>query len=258
MTTSRVRLCGVSIDPTTEEAVCDRVATALRHGTGGLIVTANLDHVRRLNAGDPMAPAYARADLVLADGAPLVWAARLQGTPLPGRVAGSDLLWSLSAVAARLGLPITLVGGSPGSADAAGRRLREHAPGLTVAATLCPTLSALPSTEETSALADEVTKSGGAIVFTGLGSPKQELVNLVLVDRQPGCWHIGVGAAIDMAAGLVSRAPLWAQRSGLEWVFRLAQEPGRLTRRYLVDDLPFAARLFASAARGRWRPDGDG
>ena len=251
MTGERVLLAGVGIDPLTAAQVDERVVQGIAGGRAGIIVTPNLDHLRRLGRGDPMGVVYERAALVLADGTPLLWAARLAGTPLPERVPGSDLIGSLSATAARVDVPIALIGGAPGSAERAAVHLVERYPGLTVAGTACPPLRFEEDPVAVEALLERIVGWRPGIVFTGLGSPKQELFNDQLAERLPGAWLLGVGAAIDMVAGEVRRAPPWAHRTGLEWVFRLAQEPRRLARRYLLEDLPFAFTLFGSCLRQR-------
>jgi exopolysaccharide biosynthesis WecB/TagA/CpsF family protein len=252
--TSKVRLLGVDLDPLTEEEVVRHVLDRAGRREGGLVCTANADHLRQVVAGGVLRDLYAgEADLAVADGVPLLWAARLRGTPLPGRVAGSDLLWSLSEGAAQEGVPVYLLGGREGAADTAAATLVGRYPGLVVAGTACPPPGFDEVEGEVARLADELVAHRPGIVFSALGSPKQEVVNARLHRRLPATWFVGVGAAFDMAAGYVRRAPVWVQRAGLEWSYRLAQEPQRLVRRYLVDDLPLVARLLVSAAGERWR-----
>jgi N-acetylglucosaminyldiphosphoundecaprenol N-acetyl-beta-D-mannosaminyltransferase len=195
---------------------------------------------------------YAQADLRLADGMPLVWASRLQGRPLPERVAGSDLLFSLSAAAAERRLPVFFLGGAPGAVERTAEVFRERWPDLCIAGTACPPLGFERTLGAIDELAAELQRNRPAIVFTGLGAPKQDYLNALLRPSLPSAWFLGVGAAFDMAAGMVQRAPLWAQRAGMEWAYRMVQEPRRMMRRYLVRDLPFAMRMLAvAAAEGR-------
>jgi len=233
------------------EAECvERVVEALGQGRGGWIVTPNLDHLRLLGRDDALCRVYARADLSVADGMPLVWASRLQGTPLPGRVAGSDLIWSLSAAASARGHSVFLLGGDPGTADETAARLRASWPALRVAGSLCPRPGFERREESLTELAHSLREARPDLVYVALGTPKQEL----LIDRLrmtlPSAWWMGVGASFTFAAGRVPRAPAWLRRLGLEWLHRLAHEPRRLARRYLVDDLPFGAALMARSA---WR-----
>ena len=184
------------------------------------------------------------ADYVVADGIPLLWAARLQGTPLPDRVAGSDLVWLLAERAARAGRSLYLLGGAPGAAADAARIFRERWPDLRIAGLSSPALSSDPGAAELAPVLAALRESRPDLVFVALGSPKQDRLIAELRGHFPGTWWIGVGISLSFAAGRVSRAPRWMQRLGLEWVHRLAQEPGRLWRRYLVHDLPFTLGLF--------------
>jgi N-acetylglucosaminyldiphosphoundecaprenol N-acetyl-beta-D-mannosaminyltransferase len=234
-----------------DEAEC--VAHTMRElaaGRGGWIATANLDHLRMLRSSAEFRRAYQNATIVVADGMPLVWAARLQGTPLPGRVAGSDLIHSLSRAAAAHGRRIYLLGGNPGAADAAAERLCTAAPGLVVAGTDCPPFGFDRDPALMQALRERVAASGADVVFVALGAPKQELLIGAIRDALPRAFWIGVGISFSFVSGEVRRAPSWMRRVGLEWVHRLWQEPRRLARRYLLHGVPFAARLLLQAC---WR-----
>jgi N-acetylglucosaminyldiphosphoundecaprenol N-acetyl-beta-D-mannosaminyltransferase len=130
-----IRLHGVDLHAIDEATAINHILDELDAGFGGFVVTPNLDHLRRCGDDVSFGALVAEADLVLADGMPLVWAARLQGTPLPARVAGSDLIWSLSAAAAARGRSIFMLGGAPGTADAAAAKLAEKYPDLRIAGT---------------------------------------------------------------------------------------------------------------------------
>ncbi len=249
-------LADVEVDVITEEDAVARIVAASLDGEGGLVVTPNVDHLLKIAAGSWLGAAYAEADLVVADGMPLVWASRLLGDPLPERVTGADMLISLTAAAAENGLSIYLLGGTPGAVEVAADRFIEQWPSLKIAGTSCPPRGFERKRGGIDSVCDDVVSAAPDIVFTAMGAPRQEYLNIALRHRFPSAWYLGVGGAIDMAAGNVRRAPEWAQRAGVEWLYRLLQEPGRMVRRYLVDDTPFAVRLLAeSARRGR---DGGG
>ncbi|MGW4425432.1 WecB/TagA/CpsF family glycosyltransferase [Streptosporangium sp. NPDC004631] len=239
-------MAGLAIDPMTEGEVVDHVVAALKRGEGGHLVTPNVD-IGWAAAHDPEARQIIEgADLVVADGMPLVWAARLLGTPVPGRVAGSDLIWSLSEAATFYRYPIYLLGGPPGVARQAAGRLTDRHPGLVVAGVDAPPYGFETTQESCARVRDAVVAAAPRLVFVGLGFPKQDRLIAQLRKDLPATWFVGCGAAIAFAAGAVPRAPLWMQRTGLEWLFRLLNEPGRLARRYLLHDLPFALWLLTA------------
>lgn len=248
-----VELLGVRLHAVREAQLVAHVLDELDAGRGGFIATANLDHLRRLQQPGAFRDAYAAATIVVADGMPLVWACRLQGTPIPGRVAGSDLIRSLPAGAARRGRSVFLLGGDPGMAEAAAAQLAHENPGLRVAGTLCPPFGFERDEARRRELHAALTAARPDLVFVALGSPKQELLIAGLRELLPAAWWIGVGISFSFVAGGVRRAPRWMQRLGLEWVHRLAQEPRRLFVRYVVHGLPFAVVLCAKALAARWR-----
>jgi N-acetylglucosaminyldiphosphoundecaprenol N-acetyl-beta-D-mannosaminyltransferase len=265
----RVHLDGTGIDRITEAEVVAIVRDALTRGRGGRIVTPNIDILRRAQR-EPEARRYLdEADLVVADGMPLIWASKLGGSPLPERVAGSSLIWSLSAGVGRDRRSIFVIGGAPSrrssgcgqsanedetdGATRAADRLAATCPGLRVAGALCPPYG---FERDRNAVADLCTKVSGAepdLVFVGLGFPKQERIVDLLRPELPNAWFVGCGAAVNFVAGDVDRAPRWMQRTGLEWAHRLGTEPGRLAGRYLRHDAPYALRLLARAPAQRAR-----
>ena len=246
-----IDLLGVPFHVVTERAAVELVLDELDAGRGGWVVTPNLDILRRWVSEPEVAALCSQADLVVADGMAIVWAARLQGTPLPERVAGSDLIHSLTARAAERGRSVFFLGGNPGTAEDAARILRERSPALKVAGTHCPPLGYESDPAAMRSLRELVLSSKPDIVFVGLGLPKQDRLIASLRGYLPSSWWLGVGVSFSFVSGDVQRAPAWMRRSGLEWIHRLAQEPRRLASRYLVHGLPFAARLFTNCALRR-------
>ena len=244
-------LNGVKLHAVTEAQVISHILGQLDSGNGGVVVTPNLDHLRRYCRDLSFGALIAEADLIVADGMPLVWASRLQRTPLPERVPGSNLISSLSSAAGARGRSVFLLGGDPNTADGAARVLQQRYPGVKVAGTHFPPFGFQDSPREMASIIEKLTAAKPDIVFVALGSPKQEKLIARLRPILPSAWWIGVGNSFSFLAGHVRRAPLWMQRSGLEWIHRLAQEPKRLFKRYLVVGLPFAASLLGrSALRG--------
>lgn len=249
-----IRLDVVDLHVLDQRTCVERTMSELAAGRGGWIATANLDHLWRLRRDPAFARAYGAATLRVADGMPLVWASRLQGVPLPERVAGSDLIHSLTAAAARHGRSVFLLGGNPGTAERAAERLTAAAPGLRVVGTCCPPFGFERDPVQLDNLRRQLRDSRADVVFVALGAPKQEFLIEAVREVLPAAWWIGVGISFSFVAGEVQRAPRWVQRLGLEWLHRLVQEPRRLARRYLWHGPPCALRLFAKALWARWRP----
>jgi N-acetylglucosaminyldiphosphoundecaprenol N-acetyl-beta-D-mannosaminyltransferase len=254
MRSGKVTLGGLSFDRLTEPEVTGHILDALREGRGGWVVTPNVDICRLAAARPDLHELIGRASLVVADGMPIIWAARLRGDPLPERVTGSSLIFSLTAAAAADGRSIYLLGGQPGVPEMAAEQLTSRFPRLTVTGTDAPPLDFDQTDAGLEAVRRKLAAADPAIVYVGLGFPKQERLIAWLAPSFPRVWFISCGAAIPFAAGELRRAPVWMQRSGLEWLARLAGEPRRLARRYLMGDAPFAVRLLSGAALARLRP----
>jgi N-acetylglucosaminyldiphosphoundecaprenol N-acetyl-beta-D-mannosaminyltransferase len=238
---------GVAFDVVTEDEVIAHVLSALDAGHGGYIVTPNVDILRQLRRSHNRHLAE-RADFVLADGMPVVWASRLQKAPLPGRVPGSALIFSLAYAAARQRRSVFLLGGAEQSAERAAERLTLD--GALVAGWHSPPFGFESDAAASRALVDALESSTPDIVFVGLGFPKQERLILQLRERFPKIWFLGCGGSLSFVSGDVSRAPAVLQSLGLEWLHRMAKEPRRLVRRYLIDDVPYTAGLLARASLG--------
>jgi N-acetylglucosaminyldiphosphoundecaprenol N-acetyl-beta-D-mannosaminyltransferase len=243
-----IELCGVNVHAVTEARCVELVMSALDAGRGGWVVTPNLDHLRRLVREKAFFELCARADLRVADGMPLLWASKLQRTPLPERVAGSNLIWSVSRAAAERGKSLYLLGGDEGAAEKAAQVLIERFPKLRIAGMHRPPFGFERDAAQMQSIVDELERAQPDLVLVALGSPKQERLIDELRVKFPRIWWLGIGISFSFVAGMVKRAPVWVQRLGLEWLHRLAQEPRRLFRRYLIDGLPFAARLLLSSA----------
>ena len=184
-----------------------------------------------------------RAGLVTPDGMPMVWLSRLYGHRRVERVYGPDLMLSCCEASVAKGYRHFLYGGGEGVADLLAARLQERFPGLIIAGTWSPPFRELTAAEE-QAMIDRVAAAHPHIVWVGLSTPKQERWMARYIGRLPAAVLIGVGAAFDIHAGVKKQAPPWMQRSGLEWLFRLATEPRRLWRRYLTNNPRFVWRLL--------------
>lgn len=239
-----VRLMNVQLDRVTQSRCIQEIVRGLREGRGGWVITLNLDHLRRCWT-DPAYEACVRdADLRVADGMPLIWASRLQRTPLPERIAGSDLIFELPRALAEVRRRVFLLGGDPGTAEAAGEVLAGRYPGLVIAGTYCPPLGFEGDPAEWQRISSLLSDTKPDVILVALGSPKQEYLIRKLRHLFPTAWWMGVGISFSFACGHIKRAPRWMQRLGLEWLHRMFQEPQRLLKRYLAQGIPFGAFLL--------------
>jgi len=185
-----------------------------------------------------------------------VWAARLLGKPLPERVSGSDLFPGLCKAAAGTGLRIFLLGGREGAAEEAARILEQRYPGLLFAGTYAPPFGFEKDPAENERAIAAVRAAGPDILFVALGAPKQEIWMYENRERLGVPVLVGVGAAFDLVAGMVRRAPKWMRKAGLEWLHRALLEPRRLGRRYATTNPRFIALVLRQyLAQHRSPPD---
>jgi N-acetylglucosaminyldiphosphoundecaprenol N-acetyl-beta-D-mannosaminyltransferase len=248
----RVRMGNFWLDAVTEREVVDRVREAWAAGRGGSVIPVNVDVARTVTRDPGLADLLAAGSLVVADGMPLLWVARIGGQALPERVAGSSLMFSLSEAAAADGRPVFLLGGADGVPQKAAEALCARFPDLRVAGADSPPFGFDQTSEGVRQTIAAVTAAEPGLVFVGLGFPRQEKLIQQLRQAWPSAWYLACGGGIPMAAGLTRRASPLVQRLGLEWLHRLVIEPRRLARRYLRDDLPFALGLLARAAVRRF------
>jgi N-acetylglucosaminyldiphosphoundecaprenol N-acetyl-beta-D-mannosaminyltransferase len=234
---------GLPLAPLTFDQALEKVDILIQAGSPSYFITANL-HYAMLTARDKRLPLLnAGAAFVLTDGMPLVWASRWRTRKLPERVAGSDMVPALCGMAAERGYRVFLLGGAPGVAEEAGRRLLERFPKLQIAGIAAPNLGTM-SEEEKAALIREIRESKPHLLFAAFGQPKGELWLAGHAEALGVPVTVQIGASIDFVAGRVRRSPRWMQRVGLEWVYRLWREPRRLVGRYYSNGL-FALRMLA-------------
>ncbi len=229
---SRTRLAGVEIDRLTPHEAIDRIVALAHTRDRHIVVTPNLDHMIRLQKDRAFRAAYAAASLVLTDGMPLVWVSRLGNTPLPGRVAGADLVVPVLAEAERIGCSVFFLGPMPETLKLALRRCALDFPRLRIAGAHAPPVNFEHDVTQDAACVASIRDARPDIVFMALGTPKQEL----WIARHRTELDFGValcvGAGIDFFAGVQHRCPKFLARMGAEWVWRLLREPKRLGRRY--------------------------
>jgi N-acetylglucosaminyldiphosphoundecaprenol N-acetyl-beta-D-mannosaminyltransferase len=249
---ARVELFGVEIDPLRMDQAVAQIRAWVQDSDRRcrFVVTPNVDHVVLLQHHDGLRAAYRDAGMVLVDGAPVLWSSRLLGLPVPGRVAGSDLVPSLfDAVPDSEPLRTYLLGAGPGVAERAAVKIRRHWPAIDVVGTYSPPLGFERNDAENEAILARITQARPDVLIVGLGAPKQELWVHKHRARLAAKVALCVGATIDFLAGEKSRAPVWMRRAGMEWLYRVATEPRRLAARYAKDAWIFPRLL----AREWWR-----
>ena len=244
----RVEVLGLPVARLDYAGTLDWVDRLIQRGKPAFFITANLHYAMLCDRDPRLAAVNRQAAFLVADGMPLVWVSRLGSRPLAERVAGSDLIYSLCHRAAERGYRVFLLGGAPGVAEEAARRLGQRDPGLQIVGAEAPDLNRLPAREH-DRLIDRIRRSRADLLFVAFGQPKGELWLAENCRRMgvPAC--VQVGASFDFVAGRIPRAPRWLRRVGLEWAFRLAREPRRLLPRYLRD----AAFLVKSLGRAAFR-----
>ncbi len=244
------KVFGVGVSVTTYDEACDAVLNAARTRTPA-VVSAFAVHALVEAASQPeLAEKVNRFAIVTPDGQPVRWALNwLHGARLSDRVYGPRLTWELCRRAAANGVSIYLYGSSPRTLAALEANLLSQFPGLKIAGSESPPFRPLTADED-AAMVQRVNASGAALVFIGLGCPKQDHFAADHADRIQAV-QVCVGAAFDFHAGVKASAPEWMQRRGLEWIFRLYQEPHRLWKRYLVTNSIFACKLLTALLSAR-------
>lgn len=211
----------------------DFIAIGRATGRTHQVATVNADFVVNSLHDAELRRILQESDMATADGMPLVLGARLLGVPLADRVTGADLVPALAERAAQKGYSIYLLGARPGVGQRASEILQDRYPGLQIVGVMSP--PNVPIQEMDRSILDHIKAAKPDILLVAFGNPKQEKwIRLYAHELAvPVC--IGVGGTFDMIAGLTKRAPVWMQRAGIEWLFRLAQEPKRLWKRYVLD-----------------------
>jgi N-acetylglucosaminyldiphosphoundecaprenol N-acetyl-beta-D-mannosaminyltransferase len=238
-------LFGVPFDALTMDAVVDICDRSLANGNRMLIGVVNAAKIVNMRRDDMLRAALLECDLILADGQAVVWASSLLGRPLPERIAGIDLFEKLLEYADKHGHSIYLLGAKSEVLTGLRARIVDRFPGLRIAGSH----DGYFIDSESPTIAADVRRSGADMLFLGMTSPKKEIFLGTYADSIGVRILHGVGGSFDIFAGITKRAPVRWQRLGLEWLYRLLQEPGRMSRRYLITNSAFiwlTAREFVA------------
>ncbi len=246
----RVRLMNVAFDPVTMPQTLERIQGMITRKEPHYIATANVDFLVQARVDLDLRGILGRADLVVCDGTPLVWLSRLLGRPLPERVAGSDLVPEVLARAEKEGWSVFFLGGQEQVLEKAVANMEARHPKLRIAGAYSPPFAPLNQMDHEGICA-RIREAKPDVLLVSFGCPKQEkwIARNYRAAGVPVC--IGVGATIDFLAGAMKRAPRWMQMHGLEWVFRLCQEPRRLLKRYAIGFFVFGVGATLEFVRER-------
>ena len=233
---SRIRFMNTKIDNLTMKESVDKIEELIKNKQQSYVVTPNVDHIVKLEKDNKLKEVYDHADLVLCDGKPLVWISQMYGNPIKEKVSGSDLFPHLCEMSAEKGYKMFFLGAKEGVAAKAAENLKERFKGLDVVGTYSPPLGFENDDDEIKKIVAQVQESKPDMLMVCLGCPKQEYFVHDHYKELGVPVSLGLGATIDFAADEVSRAPKWMSNNGLEWLYRLIQEPKRMFKRYIVED----------------------
>lgn len=229
---------GIHISNLSFQEAIEAIETSLQKSQKGYVVTPNAAHFYLLRKDREFREAYAKASLVLADGMSLIFASRIIGAPLKERCSGADLFGVVCGLGASLNKNIFILGGEKGSGEIARKKLQMEHEHIHIN-TYSPPFGFEKSAQETKKIIALINKTASDILFVCVGSPKSEKWITSHFSQLKVTMAFSFGNALNLYAGLKMRAPVWVQKAGLEWLFRLFQEPGRLWKRYLFSNTFF-------------------
>ena len=234
---ARIKFMNTEIDNLTMKETLDEIDKLILKNDKSYVVTPNVDHIVQLETDVELKNIYRDASLILADGKPLLWISKWYKTPIKEKISGSDLFPLLCEMAAKKGYSMFFLGAAEGVAAKAAENLKKKYNGLKRVGTYSPPYGFEKDEIESEKIIDMVKEAHPDILIVGLGCPKQEKFIYSYRDRLNVPISLGLGASFDFEAGNIKRAPKWMANHGLEWLFRITQDPKRLAKRYLVDDM---------------------
>lgn len=234
---TRMRLMNTEIDNLTMDETLDAIDSLIKEDNCSYVVTPNVDHIVQLEKDEELKRAYENASLILTDGKPLIWISNWYKTPIKEKISGSDLFPRVCDLAAKKGYTMYLLGAAEGVADKAAKNLMDKYKGLNIVGTYSPPFGIEKDKVELKKIERQIQEVHPDILIVGLGCPKQEKYMYHHCKELDVPISFGLGASIDFEAGNIKRAPRWMSEHGLEWLYRITQDPKRLAKRYLVDDM---------------------
>lgn len=239
------------IDNITMKQAVRRVDKLIEADKKSYVVAVNVDVVMKIEHDPYLKKVVDHADMILADGKPLIWISKLYGKPLREKISGSDLVPILCRRAARKGYTIFILGGKEGVASQAKHRLESQIPGIRIAGTYAPPLGFEKDKAEIRRINQMISEAHPDLLIVCFGCPKQEKWIYENIKKYDAKVSVCAGATVDFLAGNVKRAPKWMSEHGLEWFFRFLQEPKRMFRRYFIDDPQIIRLIFKYRTKGK-------
>ncbi len=233
---ARMKFMNTEIDNLTMQETLQAINQLIQENKSAYVVTPNVDHIVQLETNRELQEVYKNAALILTDGKPLLWIANWYGTPIKEKISGSDLFPLLCNMAAAKGYKMFFLGAAEGVAKRAAENLTMKYKGLQVVGTYSPPFGFENNKNEMDKIKNMIKASKPDILIVGLGCPKQEKFMYHHCKELGVPISLGLGASFDFEAGNIKRAPRWMANHGLEWLFRITQDPRRMAKRYLVND----------------------
>lgn len=247
MALNRIKFMNTFIDNVTEAEAIDYIENCIEQKKVGHVITPNVDQIVRIESNSYFAKICNNAELLLADGHPLLWIAKWYKNPIKEKICGSDLVPHLCARAADKGYSVFLLGAAPGVAKKAAVKLKAQYSGLIIAGTYSPPLGFENNPNEIEKINSILKESNADLLFVGMGVPKQDIFIYENMNKYKIPMSFSIGATIDFIAGEQKRAPKWMSKIGIEWLYRLLADPKRMFKRYIIDDM----KIFALAWKYR-------
>lgn len=237
MALHRQKFMNSYIDNVTREEALKHIEECIENRTIGHVITPNVDQIVRIETDSYFKQIVENAELLLVDGTPLVWIAKLYRRPFKEKICGSDLFPDLCELAVRKKYSIFLLGAAEGVADKAACNIIEKYPKIKIAGTYSPPYGFEKNQNEIDKINNILLNSKADMLIVGLGVPKQDIFIYENMKKYQIPLSFSFGAVIDFEAGVQKRAPKWINRIGMEWLYRLLDNPSRMFKRYIIDDM---------------------
>lgn len=244
MPLNRQRFMNIFIDNVTVDQAVRHIEKCIEERKFVQVITPNVDQIVRIEWDNYFKRICEDSDLLLVDGSPLMWIARLYGTPFKQKIPGSDLFLVLCDRAAKMNYKIFLLGAAEGVANKAAVNLRKKYRGINVVGTYSPPVGFEKDQTEIKKIDDMLLESGADLLFVGMGVPKQDIFIYENMSKYKIPVSLSIGGTIDFVAGVQKRAPRWVNKIGFEWFYRFLHDPKRLFKRYFIDDMKIIGLAF--------------